>query len=84
MRKLLIVAVLASGVSAIGAGLAKAERVEELESARANARAGGPLSERDRELLERYGALSGTPGYDKAGLRRLPAKETKPHKRRFD
>ena len=32
----------------------------ELEAARANARAGGPVSERDAELLERYGCLSGT------------------------
>jgi hypothetical protein len=32
----------------------------ELEHARANARAGGPISERDAELLERYGCLSGT------------------------
>lgn len=32
----------------------------ELEHARANARAGGPVSARDRELLERYGCLSGT------------------------
>lgn len=32
----------------------------ELESARANARAGGPVSERDAELLQRYGCLSGT------------------------
>jgi hypothetical protein len=32
----------------------------ELEHARANARAGGPLSDRDAELLERYGCLSGT------------------------
>jgi hypothetical protein len=32
----------------------------ELEHARANARAGGPVSERDQELLERYGCLSGT------------------------
>lgn len=32
----------------------------ELEHARANARAGGPLSGRDAELLERYGCLSGT------------------------
>ena len=32
----------------------------ELEHARANARAGGPLSERDAELLQRYGCLSGT------------------------
>jgi hypothetical protein len=32
----------------------------EVEAARANARAGGPVSERDAELLERYGCLSGT------------------------
>ena len=32
----------------------------ELEHARANARAGGPVSERDAELLQRYGCLSGT------------------------
>src|SRR5690606_37462854 len=32
----------------------------ELEHARANARAGGPLSDRDAELLQRYGCLSGT------------------------
>ena len=32
----------------------------ELEHARANARAGGPVSERDQELLERYGCSSGT------------------------
>jgi hypothetical protein len=32
----------------------------ELEAARANARAGGPLNDRDKELLERYGCLSGT------------------------
>jgi hypothetical protein len=32
----------------------------EVEAARANARAGGPVSERDKELLERYGCLSGT------------------------
>jgi hypothetical protein len=32
----------------------------ELEAARANARAGGPVSERDTELLQRYGCTSGT------------------------
>ena len=32
----------------------------ELEHARANARAGGPTNERDAELLERHGCLSGT------------------------
>ncbi len=42
---------------ATAAGLAEAM---ELEHARANARAGGPLTERDAELLERHGCLSGT------------------------
>ena len=32
----------------------------EVEHARANARAGGPISEQDAEMLERYGCLSGT------------------------
>jgi hypothetical protein len=32
----------------------------DLESARANARAGGPTSEYDRDLLRRYGCSSGT------------------------
>jgi hypothetical protein len=32
----------------------------ELEHARANARAGGPVSERDAELLHRWGCTSGT------------------------
>lgn len=40
----------------------------ELENARANARAGGPVSERDKELLERHGCLSGT---DSAFCRKL-------------
>jgi hypothetical protein len=39
---------------------ARADSYWELEHARANARAGGPVSERDAELLERYGCLSGT------------------------
>ncbi len=38
----------------------RADTWMEVESARANARAGGPVSERDAELLERYGCLSGT------------------------
>jgi hypothetical protein len=33
----------------------------ELQAARLNALAGGPLSERDKELPERYGCESGTP-----------------------
>lgn len=39
---------------------AYADSYFEVESARANARAGGPGSERDAELLDRYGCLSGT------------------------
>jgi len=39
------------------AGLSEAG---ELEAARANARAGGPTSERDKELLQRWGCSSGT------------------------
>lgn len=50
-----ILAVQAGGASA--GGLVEAG---ELEHARANARAGGPVSERDAELLERYGCTSGT------------------------
>jgi hypothetical protein len=38
----------------------RADSYWELEHARANARAGGPVSDRDAELLERYGCLSGT------------------------
>lgn len=43
--------------SASAGGLVEAG---ELEHARANARAGGPVSERDAELLQRYGCTSGT------------------------
>jgi hypothetical protein len=50
---------------AIGSGSATAfargaTAAGELEHARANARAGGPTNERDAELLERHGCLSGT------------------------
>jgi hypothetical protein len=41
-----------------GGGLSEAG---ELQAARLNALAGGPVSERDAELLERYGCESGTP-----------------------
>lgn len=51
----LALASLSNPVTARGFGAAL-----ELESARANARAGGPVSERDAELLERHGCLSGT------------------------
>ena len=54
-------AILAAALA--GAGPAKAESIYEVEGARANARAGGPVSEHDAFLLERYGALSGTPAW---------------------
>ena len=49
------VLILAGGATAGGLTAAG-----ELEHARANARAGGPVSERDAELLERWGGVSGT------------------------
>jgi len=53
----------------------------ELEHARANARAGGPISDRDAELLERYGCLSGT---NSAFCRRLSHRtRTHVHPRRY-
>jgi len=50
----------AAALAALGAPSAGAQTYMELEAARANARAGGPISGRDAELLERYGCLSGT------------------------
>ncbi len=52
---ILIMLVAAGPASAGGLGAAM-----EVEAARANARAGGPTNARDKELLERYGCLSGT------------------------
>jgi hypothetical protein len=48
---------------------ALADSYWEVEAARANARAGGPTNERDAELLERYGCLSGTRSAFCEGLR---------------
>jgi hypothetical protein len=60
MKRLIVgiigMAMLASAAPA-HAGLTEAA---ELEHARANARAGGPIAERDAELLHRYGCASGT------------------------
>lgn len=56
----IILAAAAVGL-ALTATAASAETIFEVESARANARAGGPTNARDAELLDRWGALSGTP-----------------------
>lgn len=45
---------------ALGPAVARADSYWDVEHARANARAGGPVSAHDAELLERYGCLSGT------------------------
>ena len=62
----IVVALLA--VAAPTTSMAGITEGAELEHARANARAGGPVSERDAELLGRYGCSSGTRsaacGYD--------------------
>ena len=53
IAKVALIMLLVAGPATAG-GLGEAA---ELEHARANARAGGPISERDAELLERYGCL---------------------------
>ena len=47
----------------LGAVQASADTIFEVENARGNARAGGPTNGHDAELLNRWGALSGTPGW---------------------
>jgi hypothetical protein len=53
------------GVAAIAfcAMPAKADTLFEVENARAKARAGGPVSSHDADMLDRWGTTSGTRGY---------------------
>jgi hypothetical protein len=46
-----------------GSQQAVADTIFEVENARGNARAGGPTNGHAAELLNRWGALSGTPGW---------------------
>jgi hypothetical protein len=72
----LCVLAISGPANAIGLGEAG-----ELEHARANARAGGPLNDRDAELLERYGCLSGT---NSAFCKRLSQRtRDRAHRRRY-
>ena len=53
----------AAGLSvlvALGPAAVRADTIWDVENARANARAGGPVSAFDAELLDRWGCLSGT------------------------
>jgi opacity protein-like surface antigen len=59
---------------------ARAQTYMDVEAARANARAGGPTNAYDAELLNRYGALSGTPGYSPGGMYKV--REEQPRRRR--
>jgi hypothetical protein len=52
----------------------RADEIWEVEHARANARAGGPISANDAELLERWGCLSGT---NSAFCKRLERKRSR-------
>lgn len=61
MTRLLSAVACVAAVLALGSAPAIADTLFEVEHARAIARSGGPVSEHDAELLERWGALSGTP-----------------------
>lgn len=54
---------LAGGLLAISAVAAAAETLFEVEHARGIARSGRPISENDAELLDRWGATSGSYGW---------------------
>ncbi len=60
MRALVLVAAIVVCVAPGPANAGGLTEGAELEHARANARAGGPVSEHDAELLDRYGCSSGT------------------------
>jgi len=60
MRRLGAVLLLSWAAAAALSLSAVAQTYWEVEHARANARAGGPVSADDADLLERYGCLSGT------------------------
>jgi hypothetical protein len=60
MRQITWAAFAMGALALLAPATTRADSYWELEHARANARAGGPVSERDAELLERYGCLSGT------------------------
>ncbi len=78
-KSLLAIAAASLVAAAVPASAGGFGEAGELEHARANARAGGPLSERDVELLERWGCLSGT---EHPLCYRLSNREWRPYKHR--
>ena len=80
MRKSFIATTLVLGVLVYSAPVyALSGEAAEVESARANARAGGPTNARDAELLERHGCLSGSRS---SFCRRLAHRDEPRYKRR--
>lgn len=73
-----------TALAVLAASPVAADTWMEVESARANARAGGPVSEHDAELLERYGCLSGTrsPICQKSNVRRYYGYHTETKRKR--
>lgn len=60
MRRTLLLAAASAMVAAGSALPVRADLLWDVEAARANARAGGPLSSYDKELLDHWGCESGT------------------------
>lgn len=60
MKYIVLSASLLAAVSTVSTAPVYANDLYDVARARANARAGGPITEHDAWLLERYGALSGT------------------------
>ena len=60
MYKLVAAAIGFSLLTGLGPVTARADSMWDLQNARANARAGGPVSDYDKELLGRWGCLSGS------------------------
>lgn len=87
MTRILPGLLVVGGLFALDAAPASADTIFEVEHARANARAGGPVSEHDGELLNRWGALSGTPGwrhrYRESAYDDAPIEMHSHHKRRI-
>ncbi len=69
--RLIALAAIAGAAGLVETSPANADSIYEVEGARANARAGGPISEHDAYLLGLYGATSGTPDW-----RHRPRRET--------
>ena len=60
MQRMAAVAIGLGVLTAFAPLSVRADNIWDVENARANARAGGPTNANDRELLGRWGCLSGT------------------------